>query len=70
MGYAIRTDRHRYIEWRNVKTQSVQAREFYDHQVDPHEMKNLAKLPNQPAKLKELQLLLKGGWHKALPANH
>ena len=70
MGYAIRTDRYRYIEWRNVKTQSVQARELYDHQVDPHEMKNLAELANQPAKLKELQLLLKGGWQKALPANH
>ena len=70
MGYAIRTDRYRYVEWRNVKTQSVQARELYDHQVDPHEMKNLAELANQSAKLKELQLLLKGGWQKALPANH
>ncbi len=70
MGYAIRTDRYRYIEWRNVKTQSVQARELYDHQVDPHEMKNLAELANQSAKLKELQLLLKGGWQKALPPNH
>ncbi len=70
MGYAIRTDRYRYIEWRNVKTQSVQARELYDHQVDPHEMKNLAKLANQSAKLTELQLLLKDGWQKALPANH
>ena len=70
MGYAIRTDRYRYIEWRNVKTQSVQARELYDHQADRHEMENLAVLPNQTAKLKELELLLKGGWQKALPANH
>jgi len=70
MGHAIRTDRYRYIEWRNVKTRSVKARELYDHQADPHEMKNLAELPNQTAKLKELELLLKGGWQKALPANH
>ena len=70
MGYAMRTDRYRYIEWRNVKTHSVQARELYDHQADPHEMKNLAVLPNQSAKLTELQLLLKGGWQNALPANH
>ena len=70
MGYAIRTDDYRYIEWRNAKTQLVQARELYDQKDDPHEMKNLAKLPNQTAKLTELQLLLKGGWQKALPANH
>ena len=70
MGYAIRTDLYRYIEWRNVKTQSVQARELYDQKVDQHEMKNLAKLANQSTKLTELQLLLKGGWQKALPANH
>ena len=70
MGYAIRTDNYRYIEWRNVKTRLVQARELYDHQADPQEMKNLAGLPDQTAKLKELELLLKGGWQKALPANH
>jgi hypothetical protein len=33
-------------------------------------MKNLTELANQSAKLKELQLLLKGGWQKALPTNH
>ena len=70
MGYAMRTDRYRYIEWRNVKTHSVQARELYDQKADPHEMKNLAELANQSMKLTELQLLLKGGWQNALPANH
>ena len=70
MGYSIRTDLYRYIEWRNVKTRLVQARELYDHQADPQEMKNLAELPDQTVKLEELELLLKGGWQKALPANH
>ena len=70
MGYAIRTDNYRYIEWRCVKTRLVQARELYDHQADPQEMKNLAELPNQIVNLKQLELLLKGGWQKALPANH
>ena len=67
MGYAIRTERHRYVEWRNWKTGAVQARELYDHQTDPEETKNLAKETAQEENLKQLQQTLQSGWKAALP---
>ena len=42
MGYAVRTERYRYVEWREWETQSVVARELYDHETDPHESLNIA----------------------------
>ncbi len=45
MGYAMRTDRYRYIRWQERNsTQKVVAQELYDHQTDPNEMNNLAAL--------------------------
>lgn len=41
MGYAIRTDRYRYVEWVNRKTGQTDAEELYDHQNDPGENTNL-----------------------------
>jgi iduronate 2-sulfatase len=41
MGYALRTDRHRYIEWRDRATGTIVARELYDHETDPRETRNL-----------------------------
>ena len=35
MGYAMRTDRYRYVEWRDHKTGLTEAVELYDHQTDP-----------------------------------
>ncbi len=67
MGYAVRTQRHRYVEWRNGKTGKAQARELYDHQTDPHETKNLAKEATQKENLKRLQQTLQSGWRAALP---
>ncbi len=43
MGYAMRTPRYRYVEWRSVRDGSVMARELYDHQADPRETVNLAE---------------------------
>lgn len=40
MGYAMRTDRYRYIEWRETGTHRVRARELYDHVQDPQENVN------------------------------
>jgi arylsulfatase A-like enzyme/N-acetylneuraminic acid mutarotase len=34
MGYAVRTDRFRYIEWRDFKTLDLLARELYDYPYD------------------------------------
>ena len=42
MGYAIRTDRYRYVEWRDFQSGAVRARELYDHRSDPNEKKNIA----------------------------
>jgi len=67
MGYAIRTSRYRYVEWRFWKTQHVTARELYDHQNDPHEMKNIADQDSHQNTLKTLSRRLAHGWHAALP---
>ena len=67
MGYAVRTQRHRYVEWRNGKTGKTQARELYDHQTDPNETKNLAKKSDQKENLERLQQILHSGWRAARP---
>ena len=46
-GMAIRTDRYRYVEWRD-KSGNLADRELYDHQTDPQENQNIAsKLENE-----------------------
>lgn len=42
MGYALRDDRFRYVEWRELATGAVAARELYDHRTDPRETVNRA----------------------------
>ncbi|MCA9139766.1 MAG: sulfatase [Planctomycetales bacterium] len=37
MGYSMRTDRYRLIEWRDFPSGQVMARELYDHQDLPYE---------------------------------
>lgn len=67
MGYAIRTDRYRYVEWRNFKTAEVKAVELYDNQDDPAELNNIADVPANITLVKELKQKLNDGWQKALP---
>lgn len=43
MGYSIRTDGYRYTEWRSVEDGKVMAKEFYDHQTDPLETRNVVE---------------------------
>ena len=45
MGYSVRTARVRYPEWRDWKTGEPTARELYDHQNDPQELKNAIDSP-------------------------
>ena len=40
MGYAMRTGRHRLIEWLDRETAKTVETELYDHLVDPHENRN------------------------------
>jgi arylsulfatase A-like enzyme len=48
MGWAIRTPRYRYVEWRRISDNEfipsgdVVGRELYDYKADPNEMRNLA----------------------------
>ena len=41
MGYSMRTERYRYVEWRDFSTGELASRELYDHDVDKRESKNL-----------------------------
>lgn len=41
MGYSMRTERYRYTEWRNFRTNEIVARELYDHAEDPMEAVNI-----------------------------
>jgi iduronate 2-sulfatase len=67
MGYAARTERHRYVEWREWETGKVVAQELYDHSVDPGEMTNLATSPESVGLVEELGEVLKRGWRGSLP---
>lgn len=42
MGYGLRTERFRYIEWRCLASGAILERELYDHETDPDELHNLA----------------------------
>lgn len=68
MGYAMRTDRYRYVEWRDFKTDEISAIELYDHQVDPSELNNIADLPSNAILINELKQKLHDGWSKAKPS--
>jgi arylsulfatase A-like enzyme len=53
-GRSIRTDRWRYSEWNDGRAGAV----LFDHQADPHEMKNLASDPQHAATVAELKARL------------
>jgi arylsulfatase A-like enzyme len=69
MGYAVRTDRYRYVTWVNWETGEVAARELYDHETDPGENVNLAGQPEYAGTLAELEQVRLAGWRAALPAD-
>lgn len=49
MGYSLRTDRYRYIEWRDTRTPDGAPvfTELYDHKDDPMETRNVAASKHQ-----------------------
>jgi len=65
MGYAIRTETHRYVEWREWKSKKIIARELYDQSADPNEMTNVAT--TRPGMIQQLSERLRNGWKAALP---
>tara|TARA_B100000945_G_C20052459_1_gene444209 strand:- start:255 stop:476 length:222 start_codon:yes stop_codon:yes gene_type:complete len=69
MGYAVRTDTHRYVEWREGMDGKVLHRELYDHRKDPLEMKNAAVLKQNAETVAKLAEALANGWRGALPSD-
>ncbi len=74
MGYSLRTDRYRYIEWRDWKSGDVMARELYDHQADDAETRNLAADPARDADMREcaaalqqFRPIVQPGWQPTIP---
>ncbi len=69
MGYAMRTDRYRFIVWVGRDDHSkVDAVELYDHQSDPQENQNIAKRPENAALVEKLMAQWKLGWQGAKPS--
>jgi arylsulfatase A-like enzyme len=68
MGYSMRTERYRFTVWvgRDDHTK-VDAIELYDHQADPQENTNIAKLPAHAGLVKKLMDQWKQGWQGAKP---
>jgi arylsulfatase A-like enzyme/N-acetylneuraminic acid mutarotase len=62
MGYAIRTDRFRYVEWRDFTTLDLLARELYDYSAGATETVNLASDPAYADKMTALSGELKKGF--------
>ena len=67
MGYAVRTDRYRYIKWSEAESGRVVDHELYDHASDPNEMVNIARDLAQQKTVRSLQQTLDRGWKSALP---
>ena len=71
MGYAIRTDRYRYVEWYtwvDDKPVELLARELFDHTRDPKENINLAAIKGYESIVEQHALGLKAGWRAAQTA--
>ena len=54
MGYSMRTDRYRYVEWQDRRTREVIATELYDHTNDSAENRNVAEHPKHESMLNDL----------------
>jgi iduronate 2-sulfatase len=72
MGYTMRTDQYRYVEWykwdkEGNKCGEFLSRELYDHKTDPQENKNIANKPANKKIIDALSQQLKNGWKNSLP---
>lgn len=62
MGRSVRTDRYRYTEWGDEN-----VTELYDHEMDIHEFRNLARDAKASRLQAEMRRVLHSGWKAALP---
>lgn len=67
IGFAMKTDRYRYIEWKRTKTGEVEARELYDHDTDPQENINVVDDPHYSKTVTRLSRMLANGSQAAKP---
>lgn len=58
MGYSMRTNDVRYIEWIDRRNRRIVAQELYDHRIDPNEAQNLAGNSRYDSMLKRLHQTL------------
>lgn len=75
MGYAIRTDRYRYVEWyvwnkEEQKAGQLLLKELFDHQLDPLENVNIASHSLNSSIIEDLSLQLRKGWEYSMPELH
>ena len=69
MGYAMRTERYRFVVWVGRNDHSkIDAIELYDHETDPQENQNIAKRPENAALVERLMTQWRAGWQGAKPA--
>jgi arylsulfatase A-like enzyme len=70
-GYAMRTERHRYVEWWNKERDGarvdIAAIELYDCIKDPMETLNVAGIPENKELVSQLSAQLAAGWRSAWP---
>jgi hypothetical protein len=62
-----RTDRYRYVEWRDRRSGGIVAQELYDHQSDPAENENIAVRAAHKELLTKLSAQLAAGGEGARP---
>ena len=72
MGYSIRTDKYRYVEWYlwnkedQIRGEQI-GRELFDHFTDPQENINLANEPKYKVIVELISQQLKKGWRYSKP---
>lgn len=59
MGYSVKSQEGRYTEWLNQENDTIKAREYYDHRIDPNENKNRADNPEYSQIIKELSAAMR-----------
>ncbi len=62
MGYSMRTDRYRFVVWKDRRKPDSAPiyLELYDHQVDPHETRNIADTASDV--VEQLMVQFQAGW--------
>jgi len=74
MGYSIRSNTHRYTEWRDWKSGETTERELYDHNADPDETRNIVHqsetnevVEKHASLLRKMSPIVSPGWKPLLP---